>query len=265
LGRAPISASANEIQIEGIPTTDANGLYGGNEPNDNSGIIRYVSIRHGGANIGNGNEINGLTLGGVGVATTVENIEIIGNQDDGVEFFGGTVNVKNLVVWNPGDDAIDTDQSWAGTLDNFVVICGNATDHALEIDGPEGTYFAGHNLINGSIKGSYDAEMGDFRACPRGSFSNIFFFDFPDPAINGRGDLSISNPTNNTCSTDNLANGVLTFSNLQVILPSNVVLTSVFKNGTDVYATSVTNRTVGANKSVFNWTWTEQANQLISF
>lgn len=265
LGRAPISASANEIQIEGIPTTDANGLYGGNEPNDNSGIIRYVSIRHGGANIGNGNEINGLTLGGVGVATTVENIEIIGNQDDGVEFFGGTVNVKNLIVWNPGDDAIDTDQSWAGTLDNFVVICGNATDHALEIDGPEGTYFTGHNLINGSIKGSYEAEMGDFRACPRGSFSNIFFFDFPDPAINGRGDLSISNPTNNTCSTDNLANGVLTFSNLQVILPSNVVLTSVFKNGTDVYATSVTNRTVGANKSVFNWTWTEQANQLISF
>jgi hypothetical protein len=151
-------------------------LYGGSEPNDNSGIIRYVSIRHGGANIGNGNEINGLTLGGVGVATTVENIEIIGNQDDGIEFFGGTVNVKNLIVWNSGDDAIDTDQSWAGTLDNFIVICGNATDHALEIDGPEGTYLASHTLINGSIKGSYEAEMGDFRACPRGSFSNIFFF-----------------------------------------------------------------------------------------
>lgn len=265
LGKAPISASANEIQIEGIPTTDANGLYGGNEPNDNSGIIRYVSIRHGGANIGNGNEINGLTLGGVGVGTMVENIEIIGNQDDGVEFFGGTVNVKNLIVWNPGDDAIDTDQSWAGTLDNFVVVCGSATDHALEIDGPEGTYLASHTLINGSIKGSYEAEMGDLRACPRGSFSNIFFFDFPDPAINGGGDFSISNPTNNTCSTDNLTNGVLTFSNLQVILPSNVALTSVFKNGTDVYVTSVTNRTVGANKSVFNWTWTEQANQLIGF
>ena len=95
LGNAPISASANEIQIEGIPTTDANGLYGGNNPADNSGIIKYVSIRHGGANIGNGNEINGLTLGGVGSGTVVENIEIIGNQDDGVEFFGGTVNVSN--------------------------------------------------------------------------------------------------------------------------------------------------------------------------
>jgi hypothetical protein len=145
------------------------------------------------------------------------------------------------------------------------VICGGATDHALEIDGPEGTYLAGHTLINGSVKGSPEAELGDFRACPRGSFSNIFFFDFTDPALAGRGDLSISNPTNNTCSTDNLTNGVLTFSNLQVILPTNVTLNSVFKNGTSSYATSVTTRTVGANKSVFNWTWSEQANQLISF
>jgi len=262
LGYAPISASANEIQIEGIPTTDANGLYGGTNPTDNSGILKYVSIRHGGANIGNGNEINGLTLGGVGNGTIIENIEIVGNQDDGVEFFGGTVNLTNLIVWFSGDDAIDTDQSWGGTLNNFIVICGNATDHALEIDGPEGTYLASHTIRNGSVKGSPEAELGDFRSCPRGTFENIFFFDFPDPTINGRGDLSISNPTNSTCSTDNLSNGVLTFSNLQVILNTNVTLSSVFRNGTDIYAVDVTNRTVGANKSTFNWTWTEQANQL---
>jgi len=265
LGRAPISASANEIQIEGIPTTDPNGLYGGTNPYDNSGILKYVSIRHGGANIGNGNEINGLTLGGVGSGTILENIEIVGNQDDGVEFFGGTVNMTNLVVWYAGDDAIDTDQSWGGTLNNFIVICGNATDHALEIDGPEGTYLASHTLRNGSIKGSSEAELGDFRACARGTFENIFFFDFPDPTINGRGDLSISNPTNSSCSTDNLTNGVLTFSNLQVILPTNVVLSSVFKNGTHLFASDVMNRSVGATKTNFNWTWTEQANQLTDF
>ena len=265
LGRAPISASANEIQIEGIPTTDANGLYGGTDPQDNSGILRHISIRHGGANIGNGNEINGLTLGGVGSGTILENIEIVGNQDDGVEFFGGTVNMTNLVVWYAGDDAIDTDQSWGGTLNNFIVICGNATDHALEIDGPEGTYLASHTLRNGSIKGSPEAELGDFRACARGTFENIFFFDFTDPAVAGRGDLSISNPTNSTCSTDNLANGTLTFSNLQVILPTNVTLTSVFKNNTHLYANDVTNRSVGATKTTFNWTWTEQANQLTDF
>ena len=262
LGYAPISASANEIQIEGIPTTDENGLYGGTNPTDNSGVLKYVSIRHGGANIGNGNELNGLTLGGVGNGTIIENIEIVGNQDDGVEFFGGTVNVNNLIVWFSGDDAIDTDQSWGGTLNNFIVICGNATDHALEIDGPEGTYLASHTIRNGTIKGSPEAELGDFRSCPRGAFENIFFFDFPDPSINGRGDLSITNPTNSTCSIDNLLNGVLTFSNLQVILNTNVTLSSVFRNGTDAYVVDVTNRTVGANKSTFNWTWAEQTNQL---
>ena len=265
LGKAPISASASEIQIEGIPTTDPNGLYGGNDVSDNSGVMKYVSIRHGGANIGNGNEINGLTLGGVGNGTTIENIEIVGNQDDGIEFFGGTVNVSNLLVWFSGDDAIDTDQAWAGTLNNFIVICGSATDHALEIDGPEGTLMASHTLRNGSIKGSPEAELGDFRACPRGTFENIFFFDFVDPVTAGRGDLSISNPTNSTCSTDNLTNGVLTFSNLQVILPTNVTLSSVFKNGTSAFATSVTTRTIGANKTALNWTWAEQANVLLGF
>ena len=265
LGYAPISASASEVQIEGIPTTDLNGLYGGNNPDDNSGVLKYVSIRHGGANIGNGNEINGLTLGGVGSSTIVENIEIVGNQDDGIEFFGGNVNVNNLIVWYPSDDAIDTDQSWGGTLNNFIVICGNGTDHALEIDGPEGNYLASNTIRNGSIKGSNESELGDFRACPRGTFENILFFDFPDPSINGRGDLSISNPTNTTCSTDNFNNGVLTFSNLQVILPTNVLLNNVFLNGTASYANSVTNGSVGVNKTVFNWTWAEQANQLSEF
>ena len=267
LGKAPISASANEIQIEGIPTTDANGLYGGNNSDDNSGILKYISIRHGGANIGNGNEINGLTLGGVGSGTVVENIEIIGNQDDGVEFFGGTVSVSNLIVWNSGDDAIDTDQAWSGTLTNFMVICGPATDHALEIDGPEGTYMAAHTLTNGCIKGHSSAELADFRACPRGTFSNIYFFGFPDPALtSGRGDFSVSNPSSSTCSTDNLASGILTFSNLQITLPAGVALSSIFLNGTDAFATHVSTRTIGANKSSFvGWTWTEQANELILF
>ena len=87
LGKAPISAESTSMQIEGIPTSDLNGLYGGTEPEDNSGVIKYVSIRHGGANIGEGNEINGLTLGGVGSGTVIENIEIVANQDDGVEWF----------------------------------------------------------------------------------------------------------------------------------------------------------------------------------
>ena len=149
LGNATISASTSPAQIEGIPTSDQNGLYGGSNDADNSGVIQYISIRHGGSNIGAGNEINGLTLGGVGTGTTIENVEIVGNQDDGIEWFGGTVNVTNAVCWNVGDDGMDTDQAWAGTLDNFAVI--TPTGHSFELDGPEGDYMAGHTIRNGSV------------------------------------------------------------------------------------------------------------------
>ena len=155
LGKAKISPKPDAtgevmaVQIEGIPTSDANGLYGGNEDNDNSGVLKYVSIRHGGTNIGSGNEINGLTLGGVGSSTIVENIEVVANQDDGVEWFGGKVNSTNILVWNSGDDGLDTDQSWGGICDNFVII--TSAGHAFELDGPEGTYSAGHIFRNGNV------------------------------------------------------------------------------------------------------------------
>ena len=253
MGNAPISADASSVQIEGIPASDPNGLYGGSDAADNSGVVKFVSIRHGGANIGEGNEINGLTLGGVGSGTVIENVEIVANQDDGIEFFGGTVNVTNALVWNAGDDCIDTDQAWAGTLNNFVIVAGGQTDHALEIDGPEGSLLAGHTLTNGTIKGSSVAELGDFRSSARGAFNNIYFFGFHDPATDGRGDLSLS-----TGSDVTFAAGDLTFSNLQVTLPTGVALTAVFKGGTDVHATDVAAgaNTVGANVSVFtSWTW----------
>lgn len=262
LGNAPISASSSPLQIEGIPTTDQNGLYGGTDATDNSGSLSYVSIRHGGTNIGNGNEINGLTLGGVGSGTTINWVEVIGNQDDGVEFFGGTVNAKNILVLNAGDDAIDTDQAWAGTLDNFIVICGSATDHALEIDGAEGAATAKHTVKNGSIKGAANAEMADFRDDAMGSFMNLYFFGFPDPATDGNGDFSLSSGSELT-----FANGDLVFSDLQAnigTLTNNI--TDFFKEGTDVHATLVTTNTVGANKSAFTgWTWAAQANLLTDF
>ena len=86
LGKAPSSFSGdvNELQIEGIPTSDTNGLYGGTNAADDSGSIQYLSIRHGGAEIGEGNEINGLTLGGVGSGTTINHIEVLANVDDGI-------------------------------------------------------------------------------------------------------------------------------------------------------------------------------------
>lgn len=137
LGNAPISAVTSPFQIEGIPASDINGLYGGNNPTDNSGVLRYVSIRHGGTSIGAGNEINGLTLGGVGSETTIENIEIVANTDDGLECFGGNVNVSNLLIYAVGDDCLDLDQGYSGTINNSVIIPSLATDHSLELDGGE--------------------------------------------------------------------------------------------------------------------------------
>lgn len=265
LGNAPISATSESMQIEGIPASDQNGLYGGTNSTDNSGVIKYVSIRHGGANIGEGNEINGLTLGGVGSETTIENIEIVANQDDGIEFFGGTVSVNNLLIWNPGDDGVDTDQSWAGTLDNFIIIAGEETDHTLEIDGPEGAMHASHTVKNGTIKGSESSELGDFRSAARGSFQNIYFFNFPDPAsTDGRGDLSLSGEE----SVANFASGILSFSNLQITIATSVELTSVFKNGTDAHATIVSTgaNTVGATKTQFTgWCWADENCELSGF
>ena len=68
---------------------------------------------------------NGITLGGVGNGTVIENIEVVANSDDGIKFFGGTVNVTNALVWACGDDLIDIDQtSYSGTLNNAIVLAG---------------------------------------------------------------------------------------------------------------------------------------------
>ena len=263
--KGSFAGDITETQIEGIPPSDTNGLYGGSAEAESSGTLKYISIRHGGANIGEGNEINGLTLGGVGSATVIEYVEVIGNQDDGIEWFGGEVNVTNAIVWNAGDDALDTDQAWSGTLDNFIVISGGETDHALEIDGPEGSFNAGHTLKNGSVKGNDVTELGDFRDGARGTFSNIYFFGFANPAdTEGRGDLSLSGDA----TVANFAGGALTFSSLEITLAEGVALSDVFKGGTAAHATAVAAgaNTVGADKAAFaGWSWADAAGELADF
>lgn len=248
LGRARISASnvngdqLSEVQIEGIPTSDANGLYGGSDDADNSGVIKYISIRHGGSNIGAGNEINGLTLGGVGTGTVIENVEIVANQDDGVEWFGGSVNVKNVVVWNTGDDALDTDQSWSGTMDNFVIIAPG--DHNFELDGPEGNYMAGHTIKNGSVRASVGERISaDLINVDQNSIvnlENIFITDIAEGQVINR----VTAP------------GVV-FSGIQLnVNPANL---GDYVNG-DVPSgvSALSSPTVGADLSQFNWTWASQ-------
>lgn len=101
------------LTVPGFPTADAK--YGGILPHDNSGVLRYLSVRHAGDEIGNSNELNGVTLGGVGDGTLVEYVEVYVNFDDGFEWFGGTVNGRYLHVAFVGDDLFDLDQGYTGT------------------------------------------------------------------------------------------------------------------------------------------------------
>lgn len=244
LGRAPISASASEIAIEGIPTSDPNGLYGGTVDNDNSGILKYISIRHGGANIGAGNEINGLTLGGVGSGTIIENIEIVANQDDGIEWFGGSVSVKNVVVWNVGDDAIDTDQSWSGTLDNFVII--TPLGHCFELDGPEGSMIAGHTIKNGTVYAS-DANRTseDLINTDDNSLVNL-----ENIMITGIAAGQVINRVDHVVGTVNFTN---------ILLDVSAADLGDYVSGTVPAGISAGN-TTQANTSGFSWSWASQAN-----
>lgn len=114
LGSA-VTNQPGDTQIEGIPLSE-NAKYGGTDDDDDSGILRYVSIRHGGFSISGipGDEINGLTMGAVGRTTVIEHIEVYANKDDGYEWFGGTVNCKWLVAAFCGDEAFDWDQGYRG-------------------------------------------------------------------------------------------------------------------------------------------------------
>jgi hypothetical protein len=114
-GSAVINAPGGSANAEGIPPT-ARTSYGGTDDNDNSGVVRYVSLRHGGTILAPNNEINGITFYGVGRKTRADHIEVFMNADDGVEFFGGCVNVKYFASIFNDDDNFDTDVGYRGSI-----------------------------------------------------------------------------------------------------------------------------------------------------
>jgi hypothetical protein len=280
MGNAPCSFSGDvaELQIEGIPASETAGLYGGSDPADNSGVIQYVSIRHGGAEIGEGNEINGLTLGGVGTGTTIDHIEVVGNVDDGIEFFGGTVNASELLVWGQGDDGLDIDQAYAGTISNSMVILNSASDHALEIDGPEGSAPGSFTLNNITLVGTndecdptgVDGEISDYRKGATGANNNVYVMNFTD----GK-DIELDKDADANSYTA----GTLTFSGYQFTpatdggndcFTPNLTDGSIFNDKSSVGSTFEADgatictvvgsgaNTVGANPSDFSWTYASE-------
>ncbi len=147
LGNAPTNlgganAPAGFGYIEGLPNT-ADTIYGGALANDDSGVYRYVSVRHGGERLGTANEINGITMGGVGYGTVMEFCEVYCTFDDGFEWFGGTNNGNNLAVFFAGDDSYDGDQGWTGQVQFALAVLhydgmgDSGGNEAFEFDGDD--------------------------------------------------------------------------------------------------------------------------------
>lgn len=147
LGNAKISEDS--AYIEGI-NFDPKGSYGGLNDADSSGEMQYVSIRHGGKIIGNDNEINGLTFGGVGNKTVIDHIEVFANGDDGFEWFGGTVNCKYLVSAYGNDDLFDFDFGYRGKLQYGYGTFSFANPDITGDQGIEGDGFA-YPLNSGNL------------------------------------------------------------------------------------------------------------------
>ena len=115
-GNAKVNTATGTAKIEGGPRSE----YGGLDNNDNSGALEYVRIEFSGVEYATDNEINGLTLGGVGSATILRHIQVSYCGDDSYEFFGGTVNAKYLVAFRGWDDEFDTDNGFSGKLQFLV-------------------------------------------------------------------------------------------------------------------------------------------------
>ncbi len=132
LGNAPVNRDAH---VEGIERNDSRGDFGGSDINNSCGVLDFVRIEFAGFEISKDNELNGLTLGGCGDGTIVRNVQVHMGLDDGVEVFGGTVDLKNIVVTGADDDAFDWDMGWTGRVQNLIIrMHPDRGDNAFEGD-----------------------------------------------------------------------------------------------------------------------------------
>lgn len=159
LGRARINTVSGQGNIEGIATTDARGIYGGTDDDDNSGVFRYVQIKHSSAIVAANVELNALSLGAVGRGTTIEYVDAYAANDDGFEFFGGTVNTKYLISSFNDDDNFDWDEGFRGKGQFwFAIGAPDKGNQAMEMDGgttPEdGQPYAIPEIYNATLIGS---------------------------------------------------------------------------------------------------------------
>lgn len=237
-GRAPISGTNADMSDTGLTEIDNNYRYGGSIANDNSGVLSYVQILYAGARSTADIEHNGLTLNGVGNGTTIENLYILESADDAIEFFGGTVNVTNLLAVNPDDDMFDFTQGYSGTLKNCYGVWESnytsteADPRGIEADGNLDGIYPSHlrqsdfrvenmTIVNNAantqnnvdrmqdvIKIRRGAKATITNALVKGTGGTVDLIDMNDGKGAGNADSSIS-ITNSLSITGNELNGTL--------------------------------------------------------
>lgn len=131
LGKATVNSTFNgkagEGEIEGgVNNADGDGLYGGTDDADNSGILRYVRVEYAGYAYLPDKEINAMTMGGVGNGTVIDYVEVLYAKDDAFEWFGGSVNSSHLIAYRTQDDDFDTDNGFSGKI-QFGIIARDST------------------------------------------------------------------------------------------------------------------------------------------
>lgn len=231
--RCPTDGSDCALQIEGV---EEGAVFGGTDETDSSGTLRYVRVQFGGYEIAVDNELNGITFGGVGSGTTVDHIQVHANADDGVEFFGGNVDVKYMVLTNIQDDSMDWDNGFKGRFQ--YVLVRQATDNSdanrgIEADNdgsnpaaePQSNpSLANVTIIGNNFDGEDDSEGVYLREGTGAQLSN---FIIAGPA--GMGECF--EVENSTESQLNLSDDTITFSNSVIACENGESFKSDTANG----------------------------------
>ncbi|MDC0009276.1 multidrug transporter [Winogradskyella sp.] len=204
LGDAPINsvtgAATATSEIASLP-------YGGTDVSNNSGIIRYLRVQYSGGSADGQSENNGISFYGVGNGTTVQYIQVFEGKDDGVEFFGGTVNVDFVSVVNAQDDSIDWTEGYTGAITNAHVSHGAEHDKGIEADGyntdignnSSPIFWSKPTVTNLTIVGN-GSDTGNeairLRAGTQGIFTNVLLEGFEEGFdLDGNAGATSLNPT----------------------------------------------------------------------
>ncbi|MEO8180056.1 MAG: hypothetical protein ABI895_14575 [Deltaproteobacteria bacterium] len=214
LGSARLNEPAGAI--EGIASTDSRGAYGGpaaNEGDDTSdcGSLKYVRIEFAGYQYSVDNELNGLTLGGCGSRTVIDYVQIHRGFDDGIELFGGTVDIKHALITNQTDDGLDWDRGWTGR-GQFIIVRTDpgVSDAAIEADNRDKNNGAiprsNPTLFNLTLVGDKGTSASPGLVLRRGTFGaihNAIVMGFPVAAIDIRDAESVDGATGDLLSVTN--------------------------------------------------------------